>query len=62
LNILIAIVIALFIIVAVYVGYHVSQRDEVSEGHSIMPELEILHENSGLVQMLQNHELRKTIL
>lgn len=53
---------AIFIIVAVYVGYHVSQREEVSEGHNIMPELEILHENTELVQMLQNHELRKTIL
>ena len=53
---------AIFIIVAVYVGYHVSQREEVSEGHNIVPELEILHENAGLVQMLQNHELRKTIL
>ena len=53
---------AIFIIVAVYVGYHVSQREEVSDGHSITPELQILHENTGMVQILQNHELRKTIL
>lgn len=57
-----ALVIAMFIIVAVYVGYHISQNVEVSEGHNITPELEILHEDTGLVQMLQNHELRKTIL
>ncbi len=55
-------VIAIFIIVAVYVGYHISQKVEVSEGHSIIPELEILQEDTGLVQILQNHELKKTIL
>ena len=53
----------MFIIVGVYVGYHASQQtgDEV-EGHSITIELEMLNENSGLLQIYQDPELRKTIL
>ncbi|HEY5735716.1 MAG TPA: hypothetical protein VIS47_04080 [Nitrosopumilus sp.] len=56
-----ALVIAMFIIVAVYVGYHASQQVAV-EGHNINIELEILTDKSGSVQILQNPELRKTIL
>ena len=62
-KILMALVIAMFIIVGVYLGYHASQQvPEESEGHNITIELEILNESSGLVQILQNPELRKTIL
>ena len=53
----------MFIIVGIYVGYHASQEtgDDV-EGHGITIELEILNENSGLLQIYQDPELRKTIL
>ena len=53
----------MFIIVGVYVGYHASQQtgDEL-EGHSISVELEILDENSGLLQIYQDPQLRKTRL
>lgn len=62
-NFLIALVITIFIIVGVYVGYHVSQQEplEEGEGHNITIELETLN-NSKLVQILQNPEIRKTIL
>ena len=56
-------VIAMFVIVGVYVGYHVQQpAGEEIEEHSISIELEILNESSGLVQILQNPDLRKTII
>ncbi len=59
-----AIVIAMFVIVGVYVGYHASQQEpaEGAEGHNIDIELEILGDKSGLVQILENPELRKTVL
>ena len=56
-------VIAMFIIVAAYVGYHYSQQaSEEVEEHNVTVELEILNENSEFKQILQNPELRKTIL
>ena len=56
-------VIAMFIIVGVYVGYHASQQaGEEAEGHSITIELEILNEKSGMAQIYQNPELKKSIL
>jgi len=56
-------VIAMFIIVGVYVGYHASQQagEEVEE-HNVTIELEILNERSGMVQIYQNPELKKSIL
>ena len=61
-NFLIALVIAVFIIVGIYVGYHASQQEPLEgESHNITIELETLN-NSGLVQILQNLEIRKTIL
>jgi len=61
--VLMALVIAMFIIVGVYVGYHASQQvPEEGEAHNITIELETLDKSSGLVQILQNPELRKTIL
>jgi len=63
-DILIALVIAMFVIVGVYVGYHTSQQEpaEGAEGHNITIELEILNQDSEMVQILQNPELRKTII
>lgn len=53
----------MFIIVGVYVGYHASQQagEEAGE-HSIDFELETLNESSGLLQIYQDPELRKTSL
>jgi hypothetical protein len=60
--ILMALVIAMFVIVGVYVGYHASQQvPEEGEGHNITIELETLNESSGLVQILQNPEFGKII-
>jgi len=64
-NILIGLVIAMFIIVGGYVGYHASQQimvDEVAEGHNIIVELEILNENTESIETLQYHEIRKSII
>jgi len=63
LNILMLLVIAMFIIVGAYIGYNVSQQtgEEVEE-HNITIELEILNEDSGLVQIYQNPELKTKIL
>ncbi len=61
-NILMLMVIAMFVIVGAYVGYHVSQQaDEEAEGHDVAMELEILDENSA-VQVYHGPELRKSIL
>ena len=56
-------VIAMFIIVGVYVGYHASQQTgEEAEEHNITIEIEILNEDSELVQIYQNPELKTKIL
>ncbi|MCV0400678.1 MAG: hypothetical protein K5777_01665 [Nitrosopumilus sp.] len=60
--ILMVLVIAMFVIVGVYVGYHASQQASEGETHSISMESEITNLNSGLVEILQNPELRKTTL
>jgi len=61
--ILMALVIAMFVIVGVYVGYTYSQQpQEEGEAHSINMNLELLDQNSSLVQIIQNPELRKSIL
>jgi hypothetical protein len=63
LNILMLLVIAMFIIVGAYVGYHASQQaGEEIEEHNVTIELEILNENSGLVQIYQNPELKTKLL
>ena len=63
LDILILLVIAMFIITGTYVGYYASQQaGEELEEHSVTIELEVLNENSGLLQIYQNSELRKTTL
>ena len=56
-------VIAMFIIVGVYVGYHASQQaGEEIEEHNVTIELEILNEKSGMVQIYQNPELKKSMI
>ncbi len=56
-------VIAMFIIVGAYVGYHASQQSgEEIEEHSISIDLEILNERSGMVQIYQNPEFKRSIL
>jgi Mn2+/Fe2+ NRAMP family transporter len=61
--ILMALVIAMFVIVGVYVGYHASQQvEEEGEAHNINIDLEIINQDSRLVQILQNPEFKKTIL
>jgi hypothetical protein len=53
-------VIAMFIIVGAYVGYHASQQ--TGEEHDVTIELEILNENSESVQIYQNPELKTKLL
>ena len=61
--VLMALVIAMFVIVGVYVGYTYSQQpQEEGEAHSINTDLELLNQDTFLVQILQNPELRKSIL
>jgi len=58
-----ALVIAMFVIVGAFVGYHASQQvEEEGESHNINIDLKILDQNSELEQILQNPELRKSIL
>jgi len=60
--ILMALVIAMFVIVGVYVGYHASQQvDDEVESHNINRGLELLDQDTGLVQTLQNPELKTTL-
>ena len=56
-------VIAMFIITAVYVGYQYSQHqvDEV-KGHNVVIEIETLHENSELIQIFQTQNPAKSII
>ena len=62
-DVLIGIVIAIFVIVGVYVGYYASQVvPEEGEGHNISNELEIFSQNSGTMQILQNQEHKKSLL
>ena len=63
-NILIGLVIAMFIIVGGYVGYHASQQlmGEEAEGHNIVIELDILNENTESIKILQYSEIRKSII
>lgn len=62
-DILMGLVIAMFIITAAYVGYHASQQsmDEV-EGHNVVIELEILHENPEAIQIFQTYNPSKSII
>lgn len=60
-NILIGLVIAMFIITGVYVGYHASQQPiEVAEGHDVKIELDMFNHDTT-VQILQISKLDKSI-
>ena len=62
-DILIGLVIAMFIITAAYIGYHASQQPiEEVEGHNVVIELEILHENPESIQIFQTHNPSKSII
>jgi len=57
-----ALVIAMFVIVGVYVGYNASQQvDGEGESHNINIDLELLDQDTRLVQILQNSELKTTL-
>jgi hypothetical protein len=61
--ILMALVIAMFIIVGVYVGYQYSQQlDDEGEAHNINTDLEIINQDLELIQITQTPELKKAIL
>ena len=52
----------MFVIVGVYVGYHASQQvDGEGESHNINIDLELLDQDTRLVQILQNSELKTTL-
>ena len=62
-DILIMLVIAMFIITAVYVGYHYSQHSvEEVDGHNVVIEIEPLHENPESIQMFQSQSPTKSIM
>lgn len=54
-------VIAMFVIVGAYIGYHASQQvGEEAEEHNVTIELEISNEKSGMMQVYQNTEFKKS--
>jgi len=60
-NILMGLVIAMFIITAVYVGYHAMQQPvEEAEGHNV--EFDFLNKNSGIIQTFQNTAVLKIVV
>ena len=63
-NILIGLVIVMFVIVGGYVGYHASQEmmDEDAGGHDILVELEILNEDTVLINNPQYPEIKKSFI
>ena len=62
-NILIGLVIAMFVIVGGYVGYHASQQPvEEGEGHDAILELELFSVNTESMLALEFYELKKSSL
>ena len=62
-NILIGLVIAMFLIVAVYVGYHASENySESAGGHSIPTDLELLQTTPELLQIIEKQGVYKSII
>ncbi len=59
--VLMGLVIAMFIIVGAYVGYHASQ-DVPAEGHDATVNLEALSEDSNTVQIPQNPEQGRSVI
>ena len=62
-NILIGLVIAMFLIVAVYVGYHASQDfAEGAGGHSIPIDLKIQETSPELLHIIEKQDGYKSII
>ena len=62
-NILIGLVIAMFLIVAVYVGYNASQNySEDAWGHDIQIDLDILDTAPELLQIIEKQDGYKSII
>ena len=62
-NILIGLVIAMFLIVAVYVGYNASQEySEGAGGHSIPIDLSIMETTPELLQIIEKQNGFKSII
>ena len=62
-NILIGLVIAMFLIVAVYVGYHASQDfAEGVDGHSIPIDLKIQETSPELLHIIEKQDGYKSII
>ena len=62
-NILIGLVFAMFLIVAVYVGYHAFQEfEEGTGGHSIPIDLKILETSPELLHIIEKQDGYKSII
>ena len=62
-NILVGLVIAMFLIVAVYVGYNAYQDfAEGTEGHSMPIDLKILETSSELLHIIEKQDGYKSII
>ncbi|MHA7647217.1 hypothetical protein [Nitrosopumilus sp. S4] len=58
-DILIGLVIAMFIITAVYVGFHAADKPAEVGGHNISTDLEILDYETQVIKVLKINELKK---
>ena len=62
-DVLIGLVIAIFVLVGVYVGYYASQVvPEEGESHNIENELEIFSQEIQSIQILHSPELKKSTI
>jgi hypothetical protein len=62
-NILVGLVIAMFLIVAVYIGYNAYQDfAEGTEGHSIPIDLKILETSPELLHIIEKQDGYKSII
>ena len=62
-NILVGLVIAMFLIVAVYVGYNAYQDfAEGAEGHSMPIDLKIVETSSELLHIIEKQDGYKSII
>ena len=62
-NILVGLVIAMFLIVAVYVGYHAYQNFlEDAEGHSMPIDLKIVETSPELLHIIEKQDGYKSII
>ncbi|MCV0392281.1 MAG: hypothetical protein K5790_03185 [Nitrosopumilus sp.] len=61
-DILIGLVIAMFIITAVYVGFHAADKPAEVGGHHISTELETLDYQTEVIKILKINDLKKSII